>query len=255
MYVAGWYGGEVDLDPGAGIDMHASRSHGSPAVAGALVKLTPAGKLSWARSEDDGYPVPPGGPITLATDGAIRMLGDPDEGLASFAAFEPDGSQRGSWTIGRDASSLFALHSIAAGLDGSVYIGGAAWGIADLDPGPGLAERLLGTSVSGGFIVKVGSDGRYLWDQTLAGGGDVFAVAGARDGGVVGLGIAGLMKLDADGTPAWTFRSASSQGMLVPTLTGFMVAGSTADDNFDEDPGPGVDIIGGYSIYLARFDL
>jgi len=37
VYVAGWYAGEVDLDPSAGSAVHTSRVSAGPAVAGALV--------------------------------------------------------------------------------------------------------------------------------------------------------------------------------------------------------------------------
>jgi hypothetical protein len=271
IYVAAWYAGDVDLDPSAGTAVHTSRvSSGEAAVAGALVKLTPAGKLSWVQSVDDnGSCVPPPGSITLATDGAIWILGDLDEGGtcplpagkgasapygAIIASYEPDGTPRGYWGIGTPVSSLTWPYSIASGLNGSVYIGGGAWGFPDFDPGPGVARRLLGTSLAGGFIVKLGSDGRYLWDRTLA-GQEVWAVAGTPDGGVIGLGYLGVTKLGADGTAGWTFSSGGGPGTVVSSGTGFVVTGSTSNNQSDMDPGPSVDIVGTGRLYLSRFDF
>ena len=243
IFVAGSYAGEVDLDPSAGTATHSSRSNGAAAVAGVLVKLTPAGKLSWVKSmEGGGSCVPAAGSITLATDGAIWILGG-----ASIASFAPDGSTRGCWLTQGGA------RSIAAGPSGSVFIGGSAWGLPDFDPGPGVARRLVGTSLTGGFIVKLGSDGGYLWDQTIP-GGEIFSVAGTRDGGVLGLGYLGVTKLNADGTAGWTFSSGQIPGLVVSSPTGFVVTGSNGNGGTDMDPGPSVDMVGAVTLYLSRFD-
>jgi hypothetical protein len=190
--------------------------------------------------------VPAAGAITLATDGAIWILG------GDIASFGPDGSPRGYWSIG-GPDALTWPRSIAAGSNGSVYIGGGAWGFPDFDPGPGVARRLVGTSLTGGFIVKLGSDGSYLWDQTIP-RGEVFAVAGTPDGGVIGSGYLGVTKLNADGTAGWTFSSGQIPGTVVSSATGFVVTGSNGNNGTDMDPGPGVDMIGAVTLYLSRFD-
>jgi len=270
LYVAAWYAGDVDLDPSTGTEVHTSRvSSGEASVAGALVKLTPAGKVSWVQSVDTGACVPPPISITLATDGAIWILGDVGEGGACLAqgasatygdfiaAYSPSGTPRGYWGFGSDSALLWP-YSIAPGSNGSVYIGGGGWGISNFDPGPGVANRLLGTPESGGFIVKLGSDGRYLWAQTLA-RAEVRAVAGAPDGGVIGLGSGAfgtfVTKLDADGTAGWTFSSGQIPGTVVSSGTSFVVTGSNGNGATDMDPGPGVDMIGAVTLYLSRFNF
>ena len=241
--------GSVDLDPSAGTEVHTSSVGG-----GVLVKLTPAGALSSVQSAETGPPVPAAISMTLATDGSLWVLGGTD-----FAAFGPDGAPRGSWLFG-DPDSLMSPRSIASGPNGSVYIGGGAWGLPDFDPGPGVVKRMVGTSLTGGFIVKLGSDGRFLWVQTLA-GQELVAVAGAPDGGVIGLGSAGVTKLNADGTAGWTFSSGQFPGTVVSSGTTFVVTGSTGNFNgnfnasTDMDPGPGVDLIGAINLYLSRFSF
>lgn len=278
LYVGAPYAGDVDLDPTAGTAVHTSRLDSGEALdGGALVKLTPEGKLSWVQTVDSGGCLPPPVSIARATDGAVWVLGDgtaggtcplPGGGSASssgafIAAFEPDGSPRGSWGVGGPSGSI-ATHSIAAGPNGSVYVGGGGSGIVDFDPGPGTARLLLGTSQGGGFILKLGPDGSYLWAQTIP-GAEVSAVAAAPDGGVLGLGqIPGLAfiaspadvfvtKLDADGTAGWTFSSGEIPGTVVSGATSFVVTGSNSDAESDMDPGPGVDTVGG-ALYLSRFD-
>src|SRR5205814_8180134 len=115
-------------------------------------------------------------------------------------------------------------------------------------PAPGLAGRWVGLMHAGGacspraFLVLRGRDGAYLWDRTLVGQA-VVAVAGAPDGGVIGLSSLGVTKLDADGTARWTFSSGTFPKGVVSSGTGFIVTGSTgsASSGFDMDPGPGVD--------------
>jgi hypothetical protein len=207
--------------------------------------------------------VPAAVSMTRATDGAIWILGDggacPDAGF--IAAYEPDGASRGYWGFGGPDASIWP-HAIAAGPNGSVYIGGGGWGISDFDPGPAEARLLLGTPYIGGFILALGSDGRYRWAQPIA-GGEVHAVAGAPDGGVIGLGQFGAIgtqadvfvtKLDADGTAGWTFSSGEIPGTVVSTATGFVVTGSNGNYDSDMDPGPGIDTVGGTTLYLSRFN-
>jgi hypothetical protein len=275
VYVAASYAGDVDFDLGAGTAVHTSRDFtGEAFAAGAIVKLTPTGELSWVQTVDAGSCVPPPASITVATDGAIWILGDGSAagstcplpagqgGEIGVAAYGPDGTRRGYWGIG-DLPSLMWPHSIAAGPNGSVYIGGGAWGLPDFDPGPGATRQLVGTSLVGGFVQKLGSDGRYLWAQTIA-GGQVVAVAGAPDGGVIGLGQFGAIekqsgafvtKLDADGAAGWTFSSGSFPRTVVSSGTRFVVTGSNSSWNSDMDPGPGVDIVGASTLYLSRFNL
>jgi hypothetical protein len=260
IYVAARYAGDVDLDPSAGTAMHASRSSGSAAVAGALLKLTPAGKLAWVQSADTGACVPSPASIALATDGAIWVLGIAGEGGCaspvgsgggSIAAYGATGALRGYWEIG-GLDALTWPRSIAAGLDGSVYIGGGAWGFPDFDPGPGVSRRLVGTPTSGGFIVKLASDGSYLWDQVIA-GGELFAVAPAPDGGVIGSGYLGVTKLNADGTAGFTFSGGAFPGTVASSGTTFVVTGQNGNNESDMDPGPAVDTVGAVTLYLSRF--
>ena len=110
----------------------------------------------------------------------------------------------------------------------------------------------MSTNSTGGFIVKLGSDGSYLWDQTIR-DREVFAVAGTPDGGVIGLGRIGVTKLNADGTAGWTFSSGEFPATVVSSGTGFIVTGSSSMGS-DMDPGPGVDMIGAITLYLSRFD-
>lgn len=241
------------------------------------MKLTPAGTLSWVQSLDSGVCVPPPVSITRATDGSIWILGDAlaggacpvpagqetwASGASFIAAYGPDGAPRGYWGIG-GPDSLIWPYSIAPGGNGSVYVGGGGWGISDFDPGPGAARQLLGTPYSGGFILKLGADGSYLWAQTIA-GGEVRALAGVPDGGVIGLGQFGAIgtqsdvfvtKLNADGTAGWTFSSGEIPGTVVSTATSFVVTGSNGNYDSDMDPGPGIDTVGGATLYLSRFNF
>jgi hypothetical protein len=261
VYVAGSYAGEVDLDPGAGVEVHSSRwpATGEAISTGMLLKLTPAGQLSWLETPDTGACVLAAGSITLASDGAIWTVGGAPQGSCPdgsiIASYGPDGAPRGTWAMGNSIDSSTSPRSIAPGPNGSVYIGGSAWGLPDFDPGPGVARRFAGglSSPGGGFIVKLASDGTYLWDQTVV-DGEVLAVAGTPDGGVIGLGTLGVTKLNADGTAGWTFSSGTFPGTVVSSGTNFVVTGSNGNES-DMDPGRGVDVVGDLTLYLSRFNF
>lgn len=63
----------------------------------------------------------------------------------------------------------------------------------------------------------------------------------------------GVSKLDADGTAAWAFSSGEIPGTVVSSATTFVVIGSNGNSESDLEPGPGVDVIGGATLYLSRF--
>ena len=186
VFVAGYYAGEVDLDPSAGTALHTSRSSGSAAVAGALVKLTPAGKPSWVQSmEDSGGACPPPArspwPLMARSGRGIQGGWCPTRFQHRF--LWPDGSPRGYWGgSGR--------RFIAAGLNGSVYVGGSAWGFPDFDPGPGVARRLVAHHFYRRLHRKAGIRREVPLGSDDPGGG-ILSVAGTPDGGVIGLGYLG----------------------------------------------------------------
>ena len=53
----------------------------------------------------------------------------------------------------------------------------------------------------------------------------------------------------------WTFSSGEIPGTLASSATSFVVTGENGNFGSDTDPGPGIDTVGGGTLYLSRFDF
>jgi hypothetical protein len=266
VYVAGYFLGTVDFDPGPGT---AARTATQPSgYAGMVVKLTAEGAFAWVQSVNN---FPDGCSATLnsvavATDGSVWsvgsattvspcLLGAPSAtGPGLIVSYTPSGAARGMWFFGGYADS------VAAGPEGSVYIGGMTDGIADFDPGPGEVKRLFPTD--GGFILKLGADASFNWVQTVLDVVSINWVAGTSDGGVLAAAANNLSpfvtELNSDGTSGWTFVSGEGGTVLQAVTAGggnFALAGFNLDGSVDFDPGAGMDIASGPFGYLSRFSF
>jgi hypothetical protein len=268
VYVAGSYQGTVNFDSGS-----ATSSRTAPQQSGMIVKLTGAGDLAWVQSIEDGACVASLTGVTVATDGAVWGVGTVDTG--SYCAFPPPdptttstdalivsytaaGVARGSWTLGGLSPQVYVA-GVAAGANGSVYVGGSATaGFVDFDPGPGEAKRLMGQQQDG-YILKLGSDGGFAWVQTMS-AVPIVGIAGAPDGGVLGVGVWSSMfvtKLGADGAGAWTFTAgtaATTAKAVAARGADFAVAGFSSGSG-DFNPGAGIDIVFGDITFMSRFSF
>jgi len=251
VYLAGFFLSTVDFDPGPGTALRTTSS----TQAGALVKLTPAGEFSWVQTvggnEECGSSLTA---VAVATDGTVWATGSACQ-AALFAAYAATGDARGLWRL--PASESYSVGTaLAAGANGSVYVGGAATGLVDLDPGPGVALRWTGDVLGGGFLLKLAPDASLLWSLALPGLG-VAGLASTDDGGVLAVGQRRVAKLGPDGTPGWTFATENGDVEAVAAQgSRFVLAGAAGSrDSSDFDPGPGTQILDGSVRYLSRFDF
>jgi hypothetical protein len=274
VYVAGSFSGTIDFDPGPGSDVHAAII-----TAGMVVKLNGSGTLAWTRIIDNGFCTNALNAIAVAPDGSAWAAGTfangcrlgsppdaggtfPNGGSDSFVvAFEPNGDLRGTWTFGGagDDSAV----AIAAGSNGSIYVGGSSQRNMDFDPGPAIARRWV--PIDGGYVSSLGSDGVFHWGQTFA-AVPIVSLAATPDGVLVAGGAnpfvfpspppgAFLTKLKADGTAAWTLAaggSSTSAHAVAASGTGFALSGVNSG-SADFDPSAGVDIVFGDATFLSRY--
>ena len=273
LYLAGYYNGTCDLDPGPALDVWPLASD---YLHGFLVKLRGTdGARLWARSLRQ--PTPPIVPraVTVALDGNVWLTGQYDgtqATTATIASYTPTGSVRFAGGLDPALGSSYSI-AIAAAPDGSVYVGGAGSRAVDFDPGPGTASRVLvadfdplGAYIAGStFILKLGSDGTFGWVQTFA-RVELQAMAAHPMGGVVlmgGISVPGqglfagtlLARLESDSTPAWSLRFGGydlGAWDLTAGASTFLVAGM-AEKASDLDPGPAVDPIPAGASFLMRF--
>jgi hypothetical protein len=267
VYVSGIFDSDVDFDPGPGVALRTA-----PLVGDAmLVKLTAAGDFSWVQTINNRDCHTELWSVALATDGTVWSVGWtgmgpacddlPDPGGPGtqplIAAYSAAGDARGVWELPPTQLPGYAF-GVAAGPNGSMYVGGVASGLIDLDPGPGMALRWAGPTQSG-FVAKLAPDAGLLWAQVLP-GISVNALAATGDGGVL---IAGwgpnavVAKLGPDGTAGWTFATGGPSGSADAVAArggSFVVAGSSQGSG-DFDPGPGRQILDGDIRFLSRFDF
>ena len=64
-----------------------------------------------------------------------------------------------------------------------------------------------------------------------------------------------VAKLNADGTPAWSFAPAGPQASVqtVAARGGSFAVGGMSQTSGDFDPGPATNVVSGQAIYLSRF--
>jgi hypothetical protein len=272
FYVVGWVTGTCDFDPGPGVKERTPLSYGEAYV----MKIDRQGMLLWVHLYEgsgctgalSGVAVTRDGNAWVAGQavGSCYLDGDfarpvPRDG-ALFAAFDPSGSPRFTWTLGHETSALG--QAVAGAADGSVYLGGLISEPVDFDPGPGMVIGSPTTALrpaprsdrtDAGFVVNLTSAGAFRSVYTMA-GIEIDGLSTAPDGGLLMMGTPWLMdaagsglflaKLHADLTPAWSLYACGSYCAGIGLATGrstFLVAGMNGGDAVDVDPGPAVDLL------------
>ncbi len=203
VFIAGYFEGVVDFDPGPGVDVQSSPGSGS-----FVVKLTRDGDFAWSRTfaisdESNGWISTPGTfgnygklgafEIDAAGDGSVRVAGttalarpqaldfdpgpgiDLHTGLYYLTKLGADGSY--GWTRLLQRAPSFNSrggNSIAVTEEGAVFLaGGLFGGEADFDPGPGTDLKVAMGSDQGrasGFLTRFEANGDYGGTTILDGG-------------------------------------------------------------------------------------
>jgi hypothetical protein len=175
----------------------------------------------------------------LASDGSLFLGGsfsgsvdlDPTAGLdmrtsggsrdGFVTKLNPDGSY--AWTRTVAGSDYDSVASLAAAADGSVVAGGAYTGTIDFDPGPGVAPGAR-APYAAPFVLKLGSDGAFVWARTFDATTGTAAGAGSRlaldqTGAIYVAGQFSAGGMDFDPGAAVVERTSSSEGSFLVKLT------------------------------------
>jgi len=185
VYMTGTYRGDIDFDPGPGVEMHSSAGQEHSF----LSRFDADGNSKWARTWG-----PPWNPlhqdwcraydVALSDSGAVYVTGyfmgivdfDPGAGAEEFQTsgyygdiFLTKLSADGDFEWARGWGGVEDEFGSGAALDsaGNVLVVGSYYGPVDFDPGPGVDER---TGV-GGFLSRFDSSGNYQWARTWADSG------------------------------------------------------------------------------------
>ncbi|HEY1021929.1 MAG TPA: SBBP repeat-containing protein, partial [Flavisolibacter sp.] len=193
VYIAGNYRGEVDFDPGTSISNSTALANTDAFV----LKLNPAGEFLWVRTTQ-GYGNEDARSIKLDATGQIFLTGyfqsltdfDPGTGVFQIYAgtqgnytyvLKLDAAGNFGWAkaMGTPSSSTFA-YGLALDGEGNVYTGGTFTGTADFDPGAGTATHT--SSSYDVYVVKLNTNGEYVWSKSLGGSGGDWGFDLAIDG-------------------------------------------------------------------------
>lgn len=297
VYVAGSFTGQLDLDPGPAV--LADSSNGATDFF--IQKLTPTGELvyghafgGFAQELATGIAADAAGNAYIT--GYIQSPFDADPGPGSFLIgpagvldvlilkLDPTGNFLWAHVIG--GATLENGRAIALDAASNIHVAGYFTGTIDFDPGPG--SNFL-TSAGGNdiFVLKLDTDGAFLWAATMGGPGMDIAEAIAVDdqGNVVTTGtfadgadmdpgsstdsltsVGGLdvfvSKLDANGDHVWAkgFGGLSSEdagrSVAINSLGDVHVAGHFAN-SVDFDPDAAVDqlsAVGSIDAFVTAFD-
>lgn len=246
VYTSGVFIGVVDMDPGAGVSTLTATGNADHFVQ----KLDASGNFIWAvhfagasASAGEGTPVSvdPWGNVLVAGTFTNTVDLDPGPDTSEFSSvggadvfvvkLDPSGGLIWARSWGGASGNGDNVYAIACDSAGNVITTGTFWGIADLDPGPGVVNLGVAGQASDVFVQKMDASGNLLWargfggisgDQPgsvrIDGAGNILAVgrfqetvdfdpgAGIHELVSAGLYDAFIQKLDADGEFVWARR-------------------------------------------------
>jgi len=181
LLVVGGFSGEVDFDPGDGVELHRS----TPVSYDIFVtKLDTAGHHIWTRTfggtgADSGTGVAVDLQGNVFATGTFRGVADFDPGPGVDLHYQhgliqdvfltklyADGSYAWThtWPVFYPDSSY---GRVAVDSEGSAIIAGAFDGTVDFDPTAGVDLRTSVAQLGSGFVTKIFADGSYAWTATF----------------------------------------------------------------------------------------
>lgn len=184
IYVAGFFLGTADLDPGAGTanftaavqDAYVLKLDASGNYVWAKVLTGPSAKLANALALDAVDNVY----ITGSFQGAVDF--DPGAGTANVAAVggqdayiaKLDASGNYVWALSLGGTSSEVGYAVTIDSTGNVIVGGNFQGTVDFDPGAGT-DNATSAGAQDGYVWKVDGSGSYVWSRQIGGIGADYA--------------------------------------------------------------------------------
>jgi hypothetical protein len=250
IYIAGYFTGTIDFDPGAGVDNRTPVGADDIFVS----KLDSSGNYLWAKTwggplSDYGWPqIWIGGPsVAVDNSGNAFVTGqfqgtadfNPDAGVDSHVSnglydifiskFDSSGAFQWAKTWG-SPNTVYGDFGLSAAVDGSgnVYCGGiftgghvTDWDYIDFDPGPGV-ENHKTNGYQDLYLSKFDTNGNFVWART------------------------------------WGSWGSEEFGTISYDPTGAILISGAFVSTVDFDPGPGVDnhsSVDNIDAFVSKIDL
>jgi Domain of unknown function (DUF4347)/Beta-propeller repeat/FG-GAP-like repeat len=183
VYTTGVFYGTTDFDPSPSIANLTSPGRYTIFIS----KLDSSGNYLWAKQLSGSNENSVSG-ISVDSTGSVYTTGlftgttdfDPGAGIANLASgagqsdifiSKLDSSGNYLWAKQLGGSTRVYARSIRLDSANNVYTTGSFYGVADFDPGAGIAN-LISAGQSDIFISKLDSSGNYLWAKQLGGSSD-----------------------------------------------------------------------------------
>ena len=181
VYAAGDFEDTTDFDPGPGVYNLISRLPSEPTRSGFVVKLDVNGNFVWARKTEFFQLFA----ITLDIAGNIIASG---EGQKSLIKLDTDGNTIWEKTFsGANNGGYVNNRGLTTDASGNIYTTGGFIGDADFDPG--VDEFILHTVNSSGYVLKLDTDGNFIWVKEFAGAYEGGGIAIDNAGNILSTGM------------------------------------------------------------------
>ncbi|HPH82322.1 MAG TPA: T9SS type A sorting domain-containing protein [Flavobacteriales bacterium] len=264
VILIGYFEGVVDIDPNAGVNTLTSQGTSDLFV----LKLSPLGETIWMH-EISGTSSESTGGLSVISTGHIFVSGG-FTGTAIFSSTDnltsagendayvlklnPDGTL--NWVKQIGGTSFDYSYDIDTYSNGEVVLTGRFRDVVDFNPGAATASS-TSNGLNDGFIVKLSTNGDYIWHQTFGGTGfdEIWAIATDLNNNTFTFGFfSGTVDLDpgatvqnftSNGADDLFIQKYSSSGSLLWVKT---FGGSELENSYDisTDSEGNVVVIGDY---------
>ena len=183
VFLAGYFSGTVDFDPGASTDNRTSAG----GIDIFLSKYDSSGNYVWTKAVG-GSSSDSASSIAIDSNDSLYMVGgfilnvdfNPGagvdnkagrSGLSDIFISKYDVAGNYLWTnhlVGGPSYNNYA-NSVAVDISGNIYVAGYLCGITDFDPGSGTDIRASYSGTAGMYLSKYSSNGAYFWTKLVDG--------------------------------------------------------------------------------------
>lgn len=187
VYTTGFFYGTIDFDPGVGVSNLISKGYNDIFIS----KLDASGNFVWAKQMGSlygeiGYAIAVDSVGNVFTTGSFSGTCDfdPNAGVSNMTAlveniFISKLDTNGNFVWAKSMGGIAYNRGKVITLDasGNVYVGGTFGGTADFDPNAGVANLTSVGSFGGNedmFVLKLDSNGSYVWAKQFSGTGTKF---------------------------------------------------------------------------------